>query len=410
MTAQFLWILGARLTANLLQAINIILLARAVSPSDIGLTSAIIGFCMVLFTVTEFGFATLIIKSCARGDHAMAASALRYTTLSTWTFGSIGFVAGLGLSAGGIIPLSLTTLILAVAIDRCVEYRLGVPIAANSKVIPSTSILIRRGTQIVVFLAFMGVGLPALWAYSLAQLLGALVGYLQSTFFLSRMVVRVSSHRPVKEVLGKALAYYVNGVTGVIQTLDSFLVSVFSGAHSAGLYAAASRATSPLILIPGTLAESMLPHATRATPQQARKFGVRLVLMLLVVLVLGAPIGFIIAEPLCTLLYGEAYRGAGLPLAVLFLGIPFAILAAAVSAILQAQGDAKFVAKVGMARALSFVAAVAIGSIMYGAIGAAIGSSIAVSVICLPLILRVLRIHELPRRGTTSDTDNMVSP
>jgi O-antigen/teichoic acid export membrane protein len=391
MNAQFAAMTGARLAATLFQAVNIILLARAVSPSDIGLTSAIIGFCMVLFTVTDFGLSTLISRSYAHGDHVMVASALYYTTLTTWTFGPIGLAGGLGLSAGGVIPLSLAVLVLAVAIDRCVEFRLSVPIAADLKVVPSLSVLIRRGAQLGVFIGFVGVGVPALWAYSTAYLVGAVAGYVQTTFFLRRLVGMKSSRRPAREVFGEGFAFGVKNVSVMIQYLDSFLVSAFSGAHNAGLYAAASKVTGPLLLIPGTLQASVLPHAARATPRQARNLGVRVVLVLAVVLIFGAPVAFVLAEPVCALLYGDAYRSAGLPLAVLLVGIPFAVVAAALSGILQGQGDEGFVAKVGVVFAVAFLSAISIGAISGGPTGAAIGSTSVYVGNCIPLLYRMSR-------------------
>jgi O-antigen/teichoic acid export membrane protein len=253
------------------------------------------------------------------------------------------------------------------------------------------SILIRRGTQLGLYIGFVGGAVPPLWAYSISFLLGALAGYLQSTLFLHRLVGHESSRRPLREVFGKGFAFGVKNVSIQIQFLDSFLVSAFSGAHSAGLYAAASKVTSPLILIPGTLGASVLPHAARATPRQARKLGVRVVLVLAVVLILGAPVGFILAEPVCTLLYGNAYRGAGLPLAFLLVGIPFAIVAAALSAILQGQGDERFVAKLGVIFALAFVSAISIGAISGGPTGAAIGSTAVYVANCIPLMYRMSR-------------------
>jgi O-antigen/teichoic acid export membrane protein len=389
--AQFAAMIGGRLAANVFQAVNVILLARVVSPSDIGVTSAIIGFCMVLFTVTDFGLSTLISKSYAHRDHVMVASALHYTTLTTWTFGAIALAAGLGLSAVGVIPLSLSVLTLAVAVDRCVEFRLSVPMAADLKVEPSLSILIRRATQLGLYIGFFGVGVPALWAYSMAYLLGAMAGYFQTTLFLRRLVGKESSRRPAREVFGKGFAFGVTNVSVQIQYLDSFLVSAFSGAHSAGLYAAASKVTSPLLLIPGTLAASVLPQAARATPHQARTLGVRVVLVLAVVLIFGAPVGFLLAEPVCTLLYGEAYRGAGPPLAFLLVGIPFAIVAAALSAIRQAHGDERFVAKLGVVFMLAFVSAVSIGAISGGPTGAAIASTSVYVGKCIPLMYRMSR-------------------
>lgn len=391
MNAQFSAMIGARLAASVFQAVNFILLARAVSPSDIGLASAITGVCMVVFTVTDFGLSTLISKSYAHGDQVMAASALHFTTLTSWTFGVIALAAGLGLSAVGVIPLSLTVLTLAMAVDRCVEFRLSVPMAANLKVVPSSSILIRRGTQLMLYIGFVAVGVPALWAFSITYLLGAAAGYFQTTLFLRRLVGKVSSRRPAREVFGKGFPFGVTNVSIQIQYLDSFLVSAFSGAHNAGLYAAASKVTTPLLLVPGTLAASVLPHAARATPHRARTLGVRILLVLTVMLILGAPFGFLLAEPVCVLLYGDAYRAAGLPLAFLLVGIPFAIVAAAISAILQAHGDEGFVAKVGGMSAVAFVPAISIGAISGGPTGAAIASTLVYVGKCIPLTYRMSR-------------------
>ena len=396
MNAQFASILSARILANVLQAINVIVLARAVAPAEIGMTSAIIGFCMVLFTITDFGLSTLISKSYAREDHVMVASALRWTTITTWVFGLAALGVGLGLSALHLIPLSMTALILSVAVDRCVEYRLSVPIAAESKAVPASSILLRRGVQFIVFVGFVVGGVAALWAYALAQLTGALVGYLQSTYFLRKRVVKVQTRLPWRTVLKNSYAFFVNSVTAQISTLDTFLVSVFSGTHSAGLYAAASRVTSPLILIPGTLASTVLPPAARATASQARRVAVKLTLLLPVILLIAGPIGYFVAEPLCQLLYGAEYRPAGMTLTVLFIGIPFAVLAAALGAILQAQGEEQFVAKVGIGFAVVFVSAIGVGGHLYGSVGAAIGGCTAMALNCVPLVVRVLRLQDPP--------------
>ena len=394
MNAQFASILSARILANVLQAINVIILARAVSPAEIGMTSAIIGFCMVLFTVTDFGLSTLISKSYARDDHVMVSSALRYTTITTWVFGILALAIGVGLSAQHVIPLSLTALILSVAVDRCVEYRLSVPIAADSKIVPSSSILLRRGVQFLVFVALVMADVSALWAYALAQLIGALAGYLQSTYFLRSRVVRVESLLGWTTVFRKSFAFFINNVTAQISTLDSFLVSAFAGVHSAGLYAAASRVTSPLILIPGTLASTVLPPAARATPGQARTAGLRIAMLLPVVLLVVAPVGYFVAEPLCVLVYGEQYRAAGRVLSVLVLGIPFAVLAAALSAVLQAQGQERFVAKVGIGFALAFISAIAVGGHVHGAIGAAVGGCLATAANCVPLVVKVFQLRD----------------
>jgi O-antigen/teichoic acid export membrane protein len=82
------------------------------------------------------------------------------------------------------------------------------------------------------------------------------------------------------------------------------------------------------------------------------------------------------------------------------LGIPFAVLAAALSAVLQAQGDERFVAKVGIGFALTFISAIAIGGHLHGAVGAAIGGCLATAANCIPLVVKVFRLRE----ASPSDT------
>lgn len=254
-----------------------------------------------------------------------------------------------------------------------------------------------------MFIGLVLGGVDALWAYALAQLIGALVGYLQSTYFLRGRVVKVKSRLPWRTVLKTSYAFLVSSVTAQISTLDTFLVSVFSGAHSAGLYAAASRVTSPLILIPGTLASTVLPPAARATASQARRVAVRLIVLLPVILLVAGPVGYFVAEPLCQLLYGAEYRPAGLTLTVLFIGIPFAVLAAALGAILQAQGQEQFVAKVGVGFALAFVTFIGVGSHGYESVGGAIGGCAAMALNCIPLVVRALRLQDPPELADLSE-------
>jgi O-antigen/teichoic acid export membrane protein len=130
---------------------------------------------------------------------------------------------------------------------------------------------------------------------------------------------------------------------------------------------------------------------------------VRLILVVPVVLLLAGPVGYFVAEPLCQLLYGAEYRPAGLTLTVLFIGIPFAVLAAALGAILQAQGEEQFVAKVGIGFAVTFVTAIGFGGHLYGSVGAAVGGCTAMALNCVPLVVGVLRLQDSPRLAELSE-------
>ena len=236
----------------------------------------------------------------------------------------------------------------------------------------------------------MGTGVVA--AYSLSQLIGALAGYVHSMRFLPRYLdTSTPATVPIRTIVVQSFPYLVNNVSVHIQLLDTFLVTTLAGAFRGGMYSAAMRVTSPLLLIPGTLAAAVLPAATRATPYAARSVARRMTLAIPLMVIMAAAGGTAFAEPVCVLLFGAEYAAAAAPLTLLLMTFPFAVLAAALSAALQARGDQVRVARVGLVGAAAFILAVGAGAWIHGAVGAAAGGLAAVSVKCLPLIFWATR-------------------
>ncbi|OLT48650.1 hypothetical protein BJF87_19645 [Gordonia sp. CNJ-863] len=384
--AQFTGMLAARISANALQAVNVIILARAVTPDLVGVASAVIGLGMVVFTVTDLGASTYVMKAYAEGDMVAARSGLRLINLSGW-LSCVG-ATGLAFAVHGPLglPIAMLPLVASVAVDRLVEYRLAVPIAATSTAVPAVSIILRRSVQFGGFLLMWRLDTGAVAAYSLSQLLGALVGYVHSVRFLPRyMDSTVPAAVPIRAIVVQSFPYLVNNVSVHIQLLDTFLVTTLAGAYRGGMYSAAMRVTSPLLLIPGTLAAAVLPAAARATPYEARSVARRLTLAVPLMVIMAAAGGSLLAEPVCVLLFGTEYAAAAAPLTLLLMTFPFALIAAALSAALQARGDQVRVARVGLIGAAGFILAVGVGAWLHGAIGAAAGGLVAVAAKCLPL-------------------------
>lgn len=385
--AQFTGMLAARVSANALQAINVIVLARAVTPDLVGVASAVIGLGMVVFTVTDLGASTYVMKQFAEMNMIGVRSGLRLINLSGW-LACVGATAIAFAVHGPLgLPIAMLPLVASVAVDRLVEYRLAVPIAATSTAVPAVSIILRRSIQFIGFLLMWQLGTGAVAAYSLAQLIGALAGYVHSVRFLPRYLdTTAPAAVPIRTIVVQSFPYLVNNVAVHIQLLDTFLVTTLAGAYRGGMYSAAMRVTSPLLLIPGTLAAAVLPAATRATPYAVRSVARRLTLTNPLMVIMAAAGGTAFAEPVCVLLFGSEYAAAAAPLTLLLMTFPFALLAAALSAVLQARGDEVRVAGVGLIGAAAFIFAVGVGAWLHGAVGAAAGGLAAVSAKCLPLI------------------------
>jgi O-antigen/teichoic acid export membrane protein len=75
---QFFWVSGGRVVAALIQAAIMLLLVRAVSPSEFGFFAAVYGVMTVAQTFFDFGLPTLVIRERARQSNAgIVTAALR---------------------------------------------------------------------------------------------------------------------------------------------------------------------------------------------------------------------------------------------------------------------------------------------------------------------------------------------
>jgi O-antigen/teichoic acid export membrane protein len=157
------------------------------------------------------------------------------------------------------------------------------------------------------------------------------------------------------------------------RNLDTAIVAVVLAPAAAGLYAAASKLVQPTLLIPQTIASLVLPRATRlgaASTSLLRP----MVLAAAASLVVVAPL-LLVAEPLVVLVMGPQYAGAGDTLRWLLLGMPFASLYSALTAILQGTGRERYAAVNGVVFAVLLLVAVAVGALVGGTQGAAAGLS-----------------------------------
>jgi O-antigen/teichoic acid export membrane protein len=113
--------------------------------------------------------------------------------------------------------------------------------------------------------------------------------------------------------LGSASFYVVNVVLALYVFTSTFVLKHFTNEASVGVYTQAIRLQGTFLFIPTALGTALLPSLTRLADVSATEFKEMQKRVLALMFVLGLPVAtlvFILAEPLCRILYGtKAFTG-----------------------------------------------------------------------------------------------------
>ncbi|MGO4692079.1 oligosaccharide flippase family protein [Glaciibacter sp. 2TAF33] len=366
----------ARGLASLAQAVSLIIVARLASVADFGLVAAFSAAAVVTFAVADLGLASFVTKSRALGQNDRVRGALRLNRISTaasgiiFLLGSLLVYAAAGSSLVYVLPLTV-----AFALEKNIDVALGVAVADGDRWSPGVSILLRRGLGLVLLVVGCWIGLDGLFAYGLSYLLGCIAAQAH----LRRWVLRKaapswSSCSPThwRELVRASFPYMLNNLSGQTRILDTTLVAVVAGATVGGIYSAAARITSPLLLIPGALGTLLMPHSARLAPIAARRAAGKVALATLAVGLIALIPTILFSSQIMSTLFGPDYGIAGTTLAWSMLGMTFIALSTPLGAILQSQGHEVAVGRLGLLFAPISLFGVGIG-VMWG--GAAIGAA-----------------------------------
>ena len=168
---------------------------------------------------------------------------------------------------------------------------------------------------------------------------------------------------------------------------EMFFLQRFSTNAQIAFYTIAFAASAKLIAVAQSFADTMLPIASRsfsssATPGLGPMFRDANRLMLLVLVPLSGA-GALLARPLVTMIYGNQFESAVIPLQVLLTGVPIASLASVGWAVIVAGKREAFLAKGMTAGAILSIIADYFLIRRYGAIGAASATTIVQIVIAI---------------------------
>jgi O-antigen/teichoic acid export membrane protein len=379
--------------AALIQAVIMLLLVRAIDPSRFGAFAAVYGVITVVQTASDFGLPVFIVRERARdATSSVVTQALRLSNrlsaglavliastgvaLTMWVSGDFAYL----------IPLALWA-----AAERNADAWLGVPLADGDARINSINLLARRAGHLLTFVVLLAVSdiAPTL-AFAITAALAASLSWV----FVHRRVVtrlpRVERVMDARGLLRSARPYWINSLATQAKNFDAVLVSGVAGTGAGGLYAAAARLTTPLRILPTSLAAVLMPMASKRDSRT---------LMPLVKLVMAAVVGAVLFYGLLALIMpiavpralGSGYAGAVVPLQIATASLIFASIASLFGALLQGVGRNRYVAWTAVLTTSVCLVGVGIGSLMGGAVGAAIGLAASFIVQAGALVGRTMR-------------------
>lgn len=372
---QFAWASSARIIAALLQALLLIFAARAITPAEFGLLASVLGVATVVQTGLDFGVSTFVTRErAASPDSGSISVALRFNAMTSVGMAVLSAAALLGLGVLNPVFLLLLPLAIWISAERTADVRLSVAFADGDVHVNSLNLISRRAGAILAFLAMMYLGVEALLAYCLAVAAAALGSSLFANLYVRRRVT-APGDISYRQLLRLAWPYWMHSVATQLRNLDSVITAAVAGAAQAGYFSIASRLTSPLRILPTSLASVLLPNASRAGRggmwRLAKLAGVAALVCVLVygVVLVLTPLGV-------PLLLGEDYAPAVPAVMIVVAGLPFAATVSLYSSLLQGAGRKHFVATVSAVASTTCLVAVALLAWWLGAVGAALALSL----------------------------------
>ncbi|OZG29160.1 hypothetical protein BH683_010865 [Williamsia sp. 1138] len=394
------YIAGGRLIGALIQAVCLALVARSLGPADFGLFAMWYGLAVVLQACLNMGLTPLLVRIRAVGGRD--ADVLRILTISRHALfvfsSSVTLVAVLAASLLG-AEWYLVALVVWVAADNLVEIYLAIPLADGRAWENAMSLVFRRSISGAILLVGLWSNSSSALFYSAGLAIGStLVLYPVMRSGNSRLRESQSA-LTYRQLFSEARYFWYNSLATQARNVDVFVVSLLATGSSAGAttgyYAAASRLTSPLRIVPTSFASVLMPAAVRSAKAGSYRGIVRATLLICVVSSLGFLIVAVLAPIALPFILGSEYADAASTIQIVCVGLVFASVSSQLNAVLQALGHARLVSNVSVvstAMCLLLVAAlVPIG----GAVGA--GWGLTISYFLQSIILAFGTVHVIRR-------------
>lgn len=374
---DFLWALMGRLSAAALQAISIVMLARFSSPSEFGLALAVQGGLLTVAFFFGFGFGSYVTVEQAKSPLSEEVRGIVHINQQTSLFS--GLICLLILAAIGVVDAQvywLLPLAVAMAAHRNSAVLEGIALANGRAQLFGLTMVLRRLFLVVLFAVFLVLDTNTLFAYSVSY---ASAEVLINFFFRSATgrIPRPADKRVFREVLRRAVPYWIETVSVQFRGLDVSAATITGGTVISGLYAVPARLSSAILMLPSTFANLCLPRIASGSPRTLARIMVASVPVILGVFALLATLAAF-AKAIIVVVLGDEYVDAVVPTQIFCIGFAVLSVITILNAIAQGIGLAKEVAWSSMMGAVLVVVFVGLGAAMLGAEGSSWGYSVAV--------------------------------
>lgn len=385
MLGSFSWLAGGRILAALIQMLSLALFANWVGPATFGIVASVTAIAVIPQNLFDFGISTYIVRHrAADPDDGTVTFALRVSGRISVFLGAASFLA---LSVLGLLidPVfaSLLPLALWVGAERNAEVWMGIALADGDTRLSVASLLGRRIGSLVLLLTIQYfTSLPEL-AYSVSLGLTSMIAAVIGRRLLRPRLPR-SCDMTLRSLVATTWPYWLHSTATQLRNVDTALVALVASPTQAGFYAVASRLTNPLRILPSSLAAVVLPGIARTQGVVNKRTAIVIGAMIGSMAALYSLIAVLVPWIVPPLL-GDIYENAVAPIQIVCLGLVFGAAASILASLLQAKGFAKAVSFSSLAASLFCVPAITVGSVYFGAAGAALGlvSSFAVQTIAL---------------------------
>jgi O-antigen/teichoic acid export membrane protein len=391
---QLVWVTAGRILAALLQAVLLVLAARALKVADFGHLMAFVGVVALAQVLVDCGVSIFVTRErAATPESGRVTAGLRFTVVSS-TLLMIVLATGIALAAVLVSSVywSMLPLVAWAAGERNADTRLSVAFADGDVHVSVLNLVTRRTCTILLFVIALAADVPALLAFSVASAVTALGSATFANIYIRARVTAASSIS-FRELLRLARPFWVSNIASQARNLDAVLVSAFAGATQTGLYSSGSRLVNPLQILPASLASILLPASARSL--DSRRVLARLLALTLVVVVgltvvyaaIFAATPWLVREGL-----GARYDGSGTVIRIILLGLPFASATALFTSILIGRGYGRSVAFVSSITTTCCLAGICVVAPFAGASGAAavLSASFVVQVLAMGVPMRRL--------------------
>jgi O-antigen/teichoic acid export membrane protein len=386
-----------RVASAVIQGLSLLLVARAVSPGQFGLLSGVLGAAWVGQTIFDLGLTTFIVRERATSrTNGIVATALQlYGRLSfALSLLTMCILLLLGIYVNSDFSL-LLPLALWIGAERNADAWLSVAFADGDWRNNLANIALRRCFSLLSFITLGALGIDPLLAFSVGWAMASM-----GANILARRSVSVSLPEPVKiaqvTLLRETWPYWTHSLSMQVKNLDVSVASVLGGAYAAGIFAAAARLTTPLRILPTSLARAILPAATRSSKDGIQREFVLLCTAMLMGMTFVYLVILLLVPHVLPNLLGDPYRPAIVPLQVVLGGLPFAAGSSLLGSLLQAAGSKHVVAHLSLVTTVIYFPTLILGLNISGATGAAIAlalSYVVQFVVYLVMTIRLFRAH-----------------